>query len=164
MKKEFDIEKRTFAFSLEIIKLANKVNHNLENTIILKQLIRCATSVGANVHEAKGGHTKKDFINYHSIALKSANETGYWLRLLSVTNTTLEANIDPLVSEAEELAKIIASIRNNSQKVKNHKKFTLYNNQYIIPSNVENFEELTQLTQEELDIVNSFNTTKCKEL
>lgn len=47
-------------------------------------------------------------------------------------------------------------------KVKNHKKFTIYNNQYIIPSNIENFEELAQLTKEELDIVNSFNTAKRK--
>jgi len=114
MKKEIDIENRTYAFSLKIIKLAKRLNSNRENDILIRQLVRSATSVGANVHEARVGHSKKDFINFHSIALKSANETIYWLKLLRDTNQSGKDKVNVLIDEVEQLAKIIATIKINA--------------------------------------------------
>jgi len=72
------------------------------------QLLRAATSIGANVVEAKSSHSKKDYIKYFEIALKSANETKYWLIVVKRTKkSNKEAN--DLLSEAEEIANILAS-------------------------------------------------------
>jgi len=78
----------------------------------MDQLLRSATSIGANVVEGKAGSSKKDFRNFYTIALKSANETNYWLCLIRDTNIV---NVDKdkiveLITEADELSKIIASI------------------------------------------------------
>jgi four helix bundle protein len=73
-------------------------------------LIRSATSIGANVIEGRAGSSKKDFIRFYHIALKSANETKYWLCLI---RDALEADkkvIENLIKEADEISKIIASI------------------------------------------------------
>jgi four helix bundle protein len=81
------------------------------------QLLRSGTSIGANIIEAKSGGTTKDFRNFYTIALKSDNETKYWLCLIRDTILTNEKeNINMLITEADELSKIIASIVINLQK------------------------------------------------
>lgn len=108
--KEFDIKVRTYNFSKDLLLTTNRLDKNLNNSILVKQLIRCGTSIGANVHESKGGVSKKDFSNYFSIALKSANETTYWLNLLKDTNPSFANEADTLLSEVNEISKILASI------------------------------------------------------
>ncbi len=79
--------------------------------VITRQLIRSATSIGANVVEAQASPTRKDFSNFISHSLKSANETRYWLALLRDTSSDL-ANIDKikvLLEEAQEISKILGS-------------------------------------------------------
>jgi four helix bundle protein len=84
---------------------------------IFDQLLRSGTSIGANIIEAKSGSTTKDFRNFYTIALKSANETKYWLCLIRDTILINEKeNIGKLINEADELSKIIASIIINLQK------------------------------------------------
>jgi four helix bundle protein len=81
MKTENKIVELTFEFSLEIINLYKLlVQHN--EYVISKQLLRSATSIGANAEEANAAQTKKEFIQRMSIASKEARETKYWLRLL----------------------------------------------------------------------------------
>jgi len=79
--------------------------------------LRSATSIGANIVEAKAGSSKKDFRNFYTIALKSANETKYWLCLIRDTNiVNIEKDkIVELIAEADELSKIIASIIINAK-------------------------------------------------
>jgi four helix bundle protein len=72
------------------------------------QLLRAATSIGANVVEAKSSHSRKDYIKYFEIALKSANETKYWLIIVKRTRQTAQ-EVANLLSEAEEIANILAS-------------------------------------------------------
>ena len=74
------------------------------------QLLRSATSIGANVVEGKAGSSKKDWKNFYVIALKSANETKYWLCLISETMEVSKPKINELIKEANEISKIIASI------------------------------------------------------
>jgi len=78
----------------------------------MDQLLRSATSIGANVVEGKAGSSKKDFKNFYTIALKSVNETKYWLCLVRDTNivNVEKDKIVELIAEADELSKIIASI------------------------------------------------------
>ncbi len=73
------------------------------------QLLRCGTSVGANVVEGGGGSSVKDVINFYHIALKSANETKYWLCLIRDSLETELEITNKLIQEADELSKIIAS-------------------------------------------------------
>ncbi len=80
------------------------------------QLTRAATSIGANVIEGKSGSSKKDWVRYLNIALKSSNETKYWLCLIRDTQDIDKVKINELIVEANELSKIIASIIINANK------------------------------------------------
>ena len=106
-----DIEKRTFDFSIRIVKLCQHLDqHQGVGRTIGKQLLRAGTSIGANVEEAQAGQSRADFISKYAIALKEARETHYWLRLLSATEILPVERLSELQSEAQELARIIGSI------------------------------------------------------
>lgn len=77
--------------------------------VITDQLIRSVTSVGANLVEAKASSSKREFLNFFQISLKSAHETLYWLALLRELITGERKEISLLIKEAEELKKIIGS-------------------------------------------------------
>ena len=81
MSKENLILNKTFEFSLDIIELYKVLRENNE-FVISKQLLRSATSIGANAEEGSAAQTKKDFITKMSIASKEARESRYWLRLI----------------------------------------------------------------------------------
>lgn len=113
MKKNI-IQEKTFRFSLQIIKLY-KILLEKKEFIISKQLLRSGTSIGANIHEAIRGKSKKDFI--HTIALKKANETNYWLNLLSesrLIDLDYSFYIKDINEVIERLVKIIKTAKNNS--------------------------------------------------
>jgi four helix bundle protein len=81
----------------------------MSTQIIAKQLLRAATSVGANIFEAQASPSRKDFTNFFHHSLKSANETKYWLCLLKDANKVNIEIIDKLIKEIDELAKILGS-------------------------------------------------------
>jgi four helix bundle protein len=112
----YNIRHRCFYFSKDIIGFVRSLKVEQLLYSLLDQLIRSATSIGANVvFEGRAGSSKKDLINYLTIALKSANETKYWLCLLK---ETAELDIDKtnkLIKEADEISKIIASIIINAK-------------------------------------------------
>ena len=107
-KKENIIIDKTFTFSLAIISLYKKL-HNEKEYILSKQLLRSATSIGANVEEASAAQSKKDFINKMSIASKEARETKYWLKLLDKSDLT-QLNISPFLTEIEHIINILTKI------------------------------------------------------
>jgi four helix bundle protein len=82
---------------------------------LFDQLLRSATSIGANLVEGRAGSSKKDWQNYSAIALKSANETKYWLCLIRDTMNVSKEKANELIKEADEISKIIASIIINSK-------------------------------------------------
>ncbi len=115
-EKPYNIRHRCFHFSKNVIALIQETKYDRIYNSLFDQLIRSATSIGANMVEGGAGSTNKDFINFMHISLKSANETKYWLCLVK---ESLEINIDKtneLIAEANELSKIIASIILNSKK------------------------------------------------
>jgi len=108
-EKKYDIKKRTFQYSLNVIEFLRSLPNDYITLILGKQLLRCATSIGANIIEAQAAPSKKDFANFYNIALKSANETKYWLLLLKESNSSNVCNkIEPLLQEVTEISNIIA--------------------------------------------------------
>jgi four helix bundle protein len=112
--KSKQFEERTIQFSLGVIAITKKVTKNDENSVITKQLIRSATSIGANYTEANNAASRLDFRNKIFIAKKEAAETRYWLELLGRVNKNLAVN--DLLDEATQLLlilqKIISTMKN----------------------------------------------------
>ena len=102
------IEQKSFQYALAIIRLYMTLQEQREFERS-KQLLRCGTSIGANVVEATAGQSRKDFLSKMSIASKEARETRYWLRLLKKTGFVQVDVSDELV-QVEELIKILTSI------------------------------------------------------
>ena len=111
-ERPFDIRHRCYHFSKDIVNFISQVHYEKIHYSIFDQLIRSATSIGANVVEGKGGSTRRDFKNFYTIALKSANETKYWICLIRDTEITKadKETLNRLIKEADEISKIIASI------------------------------------------------------
>ena len=107
-KKE-EFIRRLIRFSIQILKFAEKMRKERTLWSIIDQLIRSATSIGANVVEAKPSSSKKDYIHYFEIALKSANETKYWLIIVKEAMPSLKEESERLLKEVAELANILAS-------------------------------------------------------
>ncbi len=106
---EIDVRKRAYYFSVKTIKYIDGLPTDLTGSVIAKQLVRSATSVGANLVEAKGASSRKDFINFYSYSLKSANETLYWLGLLRDAKHFNGEQLIMLITEAQELSKMIGA-------------------------------------------------------
>jgi len=109
VKLKTGTETRTYSFALKIIKFVDCLPRDMSAHIIAKQLLRAATSIGANVVEARSSTSRKDFAHFFSHALKSANETKFWLGLLSDSNKVAEFTVQPIITEVNELSNIIAS-------------------------------------------------------
>lgn len=109
-KFKIDLKKRVYLYSLDIIKFIDNLNkQDLTIQIISKQLLKSATSIGANIIEAQAGSSKKDFTNFFSYALKSANESKFWIGLLRDSNKSDKNIANKLLQETTELANILAS-------------------------------------------------------
>ncbi|MDD5513466.1 MAG: four helix bundle protein [Candidatus Omnitrophica bacterium] len=104
-----DSKTRTYQFALKIIVLVDHLSMDLSTKVAANQLLRAATSIGANIVEAQACSSRKDFTNYFNHALKSANESKYWLELLRDSKKSNAENIEPLIKESEEIAKILAA-------------------------------------------------------
>jgi len=107
---EYNLEERTVKFSESIIDLLKTIKLNSINKSIVNQLVRSATSVGANYCEANGASLKKDFKNKIHICKKEIKETKYWLQLLVKTNNEKKKEIRELWKEAQELTLIFSKI------------------------------------------------------
>jgi four helix bundle protein len=108
-KFKMEFNKRLIRFSLEIIKFCQEVRKDRNFWPIADQLIRSATSIGANVIEAKAASSKLDYLKYFQIALKSANETKYWLILIGESRGDFKNKVNQLLKEVDEIAKIIGA-------------------------------------------------------
>lgn len=104
----------TFDFSLQIIALY-KILVQKNEYIISKQLLRSATSIGANVEEANAGQTKRDFTMKMSIASKEARESRYWLRLLDKSKL-VDYDYSPYLTSIEHIVNVLTRIVKTSQE------------------------------------------------
>jgi len=104
------IKDKSFEFAVRIVNLNKYLCSEKNEYVLSNQLLRSGTSIGANISEAERGQSKKDFISKMSIALKEANETEYWLRLLYRTNYLTQEQFDSLHKDIEEIIFILISI------------------------------------------------------
>lgn len=120
--KKYDLEERTEKFGETVIDLCKSVKQNAITTPIINQLIRSATSTGANYMEANGASSKKDFRNKIHICKKEAQETKHWLRMLTRCVPEKNAEIREVWQEAQELTMIFGKIvgtMNNKRNLNN---------------------------------------------
>ena len=108
-KYKNELIERTILYSKRIVKLVRLLSKNREFWIICDQLVRSGTSIGANIVEAQETTSRKDFGRFISYALKSADETWYWLELIEVSGD-VRVEVEYLQSETKELSKILKSI------------------------------------------------------
>jgi len=111
-EKQGILNKRTYLFAIEIVKLCKFLNSNKKEYTITKQLIRSGTAIGAIIREAEYASSKTDFIYKLSLSLKEANETVFWLMLLVDTQYISNQIFNKLEKECNELiSMLIASIK-----------------------------------------------------
>ena len=110
-----DIEERTLAFAVRMVKLVNALPRTVAGNVIARQVMRSGTSVGANVQEAQGSQPKKDFIRWMNIARGEAHEVLYWLRLIGEAELLPEERLEDLTAEADELVRILTAIVKRSR-------------------------------------------------
>lgn len=115
-KGTYDLEERTSKFAEDVIVLCRSINKNIITVPIIDQLLRAATSIGANYFEANGASSKKDFKNKICISKKEARETQYWLRLLAKANERSAEDCRKLWKESQELTLIFSKIIISSSK------------------------------------------------
>ena len=113
------IEERTYRFALRVVKLVRAMPQDMRSSVLATQLLKAATSVGANVEEALGAASKRDFANKMNIALKEARETHYWLRLIRDAGFFEADRMTPIVQESLEIKKILsATVRTARQNLR----------------------------------------------
>ena len=119
-EKIWNIRDRSFAFAVRIVKLCQYLEkRDLVSRTLVRQLLRSATSVGANLEESQAGQSKPDFISKNAIALKEARESNYWLRLFLSSyefESQIRNGIEELKDESREIGLIIGAIIVSSKR------------------------------------------------
>ena len=110
MRNENIVEAKSFDFAVRIVNLYKHLTEEKKEYVLSKQLLRCGTSIGANVAEAERAQTKPDFYAKMSIALKEANETNYWLRLLHKTDYLTDNEFNSIYKDVDEIISLLVSI------------------------------------------------------
>ncbi|MGN1300991.1 MAG: four helix bundle protein [Clostridia bacterium] len=116
--KESILQQKAFNFASNIVLFYEKYSKTHKDNTISKQLLRSGTSVGANINEAQFGNSKNDFIAKLHISLKETGESIYWIRLLKNTNLLPSQEADELLSQAEEIKRILISSLNTAKNNK----------------------------------------------
>lgn len=116
MENENVIAEKSKSFAIRIIKFYKYLCDEKKEFVLSKQILRSGTSIGANVRESKNAQSKADFINKLSIALKEADETAYWLELLTESDIVKDNQISQLYEANIEIIKLLTSIIKTSKK------------------------------------------------
>ena len=109
--KENIVQVKSYAFAIKIVNTFKVLQQDSKEFVLSKQLLRAGTSIGANIEEAIGGQSRKDFFAKLTIAYKEARETKYWIRLLTDTKYLDKETSRILLEDIEELLRIIGSIQ-----------------------------------------------------
>lgn len=115
-KYEKDIHERIYKFVIRVIKLTKVLPNTPQNQVIIYQLIKSVTSMGANDQEADGAESKKDFIAKYTIVKKENKEANYWLRVIEDTNPDVIKLMGDLRQEGLEILRIVSAIIINTKR------------------------------------------------
>ena len=117
-----EFKNRTLQFSMRVVHLVEKLPASVTGDVFGRQLLRCATSVGANYRAASRAKSERDFLNKMKICEEEIDETLYWLELIKHAQVFDESRMQPLIAEADELCAIITAIcKTTSAKLRNRK-------------------------------------------
>ncbi len=105
-----NLPERSYQFARRIVQIVRRIPSGSEAWVIGRQLLKAGTSIGANVCEADGALTKREFAWYCNVARREAGETRFWLRLCRDEHILDESVAAPLITEAEELERVLAAI------------------------------------------------------
>jgi len=104
------VQDKSFRFAVQIVEYIRRQQKDHVNLVLTRQLLRSGTSIGANVEEALGGHSSRDFVAKLAIAAKEARETGYWLHLIRDTQLHNRQELAGLLEECDGLLRMLNSI------------------------------------------------------
>ncbi len=113
-----NIQARTYQLALRVIRVVRALGRDNASQVIAKQIARSGTSIGANVEEAQGSHSKAEFVRRMNIARSEARETLYWLRLIADSGLLSRQLLIPLIQETEEVVKILVRIVKTAREPK----------------------------------------------
>lgn len=114
------VRDKSYAFAIRIVKLYKYLCDEKKEFVLSKQLLRSGTSIGANIEEAIGGQSEKDFFAKLTIAYKETRETHYWIRLLTDTDYLTKEQSESVLNDTDELLKIIGSIQKTMKSKLNY--------------------------------------------
>ena len=114
-KKDNPVLEKSFEFAVRTVNLAKYLRKTQNEFVLSKQLLRSGTSIGANVSEAQRGQSKADFAAKMNIALKEANETLYWLRLLHRTEYLTNSQYRSMEHDIRELISLLMAITKSAK-------------------------------------------------
>lgn len=115
MKQENLILDKSYKFGLRIVKLYLHLKKKKIDSGLCSQILRSGTSVGANIEEAVGGSSRKDFINKMQVSYKETRETRYWLGLLMDSELLEKKLANSFITDCEEILKILTTILKSSK-------------------------------------------------
>ncbi len=118
---------KSFKFAIRIVKLYKYLCNDKKEFILSKQLLRCGTSIGANINEVQDAQSKNDFISKLSISLKEAREAKYWIELLQESDYLTHKEADSLLSDLIEVIKLLVSIIKSAKENQNNGKLQMEN-------------------------------------
>jgi len=111
VKENNIVREKSYKFALTVIELYRLLTTTKNEYVLAKQILRSGTSIGANIEEAIGGQSKKDFVAKIAVAYKEARETEYWLRLLRDSGYLANDEINPIIVDCQEILKLLGSIQ-----------------------------------------------------
>lgn len=109
-QRKYDLEERTARFGAAVIVFARTLPKDVVTSPLISQIVRSATSIGANYMEADGAESRKDFRHRISICKRESKETKHWLRMIATANPDKKDECQRLWKEAQELTLIFSSI------------------------------------------------------
>jgi len=117
-QSKHEIHERIYKFILQVLLFIKRIPRTYENQILVGQLTRSITSMGANDQEADGAFTRPDFIHCYTLVRKEAKESLYWIRLIGDCNSSHQAVSNILTKEVDEIIRIVTSIILNTRNKK----------------------------------------------
>ena len=116
MAGENPLQEKSYAFAVRIVQLSQFLHAEKREYVLSRQVLRSGTAVGALVSEAKYAQSRADFVNKLQVAIKEANETHYWLRLLKDTEYIECGAYESMERDNLELLRLLTSIINSTKK------------------------------------------------
>ena len=114
--KQSEVRQRAKQFAIKIIAICDQIENNKSRIVLINQIVRSSTSIGANVHEANYAASKADFINKLQIALKECFETEYWIEMLQETHSISEETSKILLDECGTIRRMLVKSINTAKK------------------------------------------------